>query len=431
MSEAIRCRGGISDEFGGSYGGRLKLPPPNRDNELPLTDSKIRTLKPKNKPFKVADFDGLHIYVTPKGSRLWRFKYRFNGKEGLLSFGKYPDVSLSDARDRRDEARAVVASGRNPAVVKARTKSEASSQALTFNALADRFIDKATKEGRAPATLSKLSWLLEDARRDFGHMALVDITAPIVLKTLRKRETAEHYETARRMRSRIGGVFRYAVASGLTETDPTAALQGALIRPTVTHRAAITDRATLSKLLSALEYYSGQTTTVIALKLLMLFASRPGEIRKARWDEFDIENRVWNVPAERMKRRKPHSVPLSDVALGHLTELRELTGWGDLLFPSQSSSKKPISENTLNQALRRMGFGPDEVTSHGFRSTFTTFANESGLWSADAIEVYCARQDSNAVRRAYNRSQYWDERVKMSEWWTGELEDLRNGHGSA
>jgi len=281
-----------------------------------------------------------------------------------------------------------------------------------------------TKEGRSKATLTKLTWLLNDARADFGHMPIADITAPVILKTLKKREKLEHYETARRMRSRIGGVFRYAVASGITDTDPTFALQDALIRPKVTHRAAITDKDALTELLRKIENYSGQPTTVIALKLLIQFATRPGELRHARWDEIDYAAKVWHIPASRMKMRKPHSVPLPDTALALLADLQELTGWGELLFPAQTSSKKPISENTLNQALRRMGFTADQVTSHGFRSTFSTFANESGLWNPDAIEAYCARMDRNAVRRAYNRSLYWDERVRMADWWAGELQDI-------
>lgn len=404
------------------YGGIIQYPH-TRDRVLPLTDAKIKTLKPKDKAYKVADFEGLYLYVTPSGSRLWRMKFRHKKKEGVLSLGGYPAVTLKEARDQKNQARALLAKGINPAIVKAEAKQVAQGHAEnSFNRIADRFIDKSRKEGKSTATLKKLEWLLEDARADFGAMPINDITPQIVLKTLKTREKAEQYETARRMRSRIGGVFRYAVASGLCDNDPTFALQGALIRPTVTHRAAITDKATLARYLTALSRYQGQRPTVIALWLLMLFAARPGEIRKARWEEFDFEGRVWNVPAERMKMRRPHAVPLCDKALALLSELKELTGWGELLFPAQTSAHKPISENTLNQALRRMGFGPDEATSHGFRSTFSTFANESGLWNPDAIEAYSARQDDNAVRRAYNRAAYWDERVKIAEWWAGELE---------
>lgn len=222
-------------------------------------------------------------------------------------------------------------------------------------------------------------------------------------------------------------MFRYAVASGITDNDPTYALRDALIRPTVTHRAAITDQKTFAELIQAIDNYTGHRETAIALKLLIQFACRPGELRNARWEEFDMENRVWKLPATRMKMRKPHEVPLPDNAIALLSELNQITGWGELLFPSQLSSKKPISENTMNQALVRMGFNKAEVTPHGFRSTFSTFANESGLWNPDAIEAYCARQDRNPVRRAYNRSPYWNERVKIADWWASLLTDAKNG----
>ena len=392
-----------------------------------LTDTKIRALKPKGKAYKVSDFGGLYINVTAKGSKLWRLKYRFNGKEGKLSFGPYPDVSLKDARSMKEAARTQLAKGINPSLAKQEAKQEELGRTEhTFNKVADQFVHKVTKEGRSPATLKKLVWHLEEARSDFGHMPIADIKAPIILKTLRKREKLGHYETAHRMRSRIGGVFRFAVASGITDNDPTYALKDALIRPIVTHRAAITTTEGLKELLKAIEDYTGSRQTIIALKLLMQFACRPGELRQARWDEFDIEAQIWSIPADRMKMRRPHKVPLPKSSLLLLKELRELTGWGELLFPAQTSSKKPMSDNTMNQALFRMGFRKDEITPHGLRSTFSTFANESGLWAPDVIEAYCARQDRNAVRRAYNRSIYWDERVKLANWWSAELNLLQN-----
>ncbi len=411
----------------GAFSGLPEKSPQIGESVLALTDAKIRALKAKSKAYKVSDFGGLYLFVTSKGSKLWRLKYRHNGKEGKLSYGPYPEISLKDARDLRDEAKALLKKGHNPAQIKQQTKDEELSVSEhIFNKVADQFVDKLTKEGRSPATLKKLHWLLEDARQDFGHMPITEITAPIILKSLRKRESFGHYETANRMKSRIGGVFRYAVASGITDTDPTYALKDALIRPTVTHRAAITDEKTLAELLQHIKNYTGQRETAIALQLLMQFACRPGEIRNAKWEEFDIVNREWTPPKERMKMRRHHSVPLPDNIIALLGELRALTGWGTLLFPSQMSSKKPISENTLNQALKRMGFGPHEVTPHGFRSTFSTFANESGLWNPDAIEVYCARKDTNSVRGIYNRSLYWDERVKLADWWANLLMELQS-----
>lgn len=386
---------------------------------MPLTDAKVRALKPKDKPYKVADYDGLYVNVTKTGSKLWRFKFRIDGKEGLLSFGKYPDLSLSEARHLRDEARRKVVKGINPATAKQAAKREKRTKTeQTFAKFAELFLAKKLKEGKSEATIQKKEWLLRLAMDDLGELPINEITAQTVLATLKKREAMGHYETVRRLRSTISAVFRFAVASGVAETDPTFALKDALVKPTVQHRAAITDETTLKRYLKALAEYNGRPETRVALWLLMLFACRPGELRLARWEEFDLDNNVWVIPASRMKMRREHRVPMSGKAVALLEELKTLTEWGELLFPSLMSSKKPMSENTLNQALRRMGFGPDEVTAHGFRSTFSTFANESGQWNPDAIEAYCARQDANAVRRAYNRSQYWNERVKIADWWS-------------
>lgn len=392
---------------------------------LPLTEAKIRALKLKEKAYKVADFAGLYIYVSKTGSKLWRFKFRLDGKEGLLSLGKYPDVSLSEARSMRDAARQQVAKGVNPAKAKQQNKTKAIARTEhTFGNFAEKFLSKQIKEGKSDATVSKKEWLLKLAMDDLGDMPINEIDAQTVLKTLKKREAMGHYETVRRLRSTISAVFRYAVASGVAETDPTFALKDALIRPTVTHRAAITDKPTLNRFMLALKQYSGQPETRLALSLLMLFACRPVELRLARWSEFDLQNKVWTVPAHRMKMRREHRVPLSDYAMELLMELRSITGWNEMAFPSQISSKKPMSENTMNQALRRMGFGKDEASAHGFRSTFSTFANESGLWNHDAIEAYCSRKDTNAIRAIYNRSLYWDDRVKIADWWGSELKKI-------
>jgi len=399
--------------------------PQRKDERLPLTDAKLRTLKAKEKPYKVADYDGLYINVSKAGSKLWRFKYRYHGKEGLLSFGPYPAISLAEARRLRDAARADLANGRNPATVKREKKALALGDAQnTFSSIAEKFMEKKVKDGLAVATLRKNRWILDIVKPDIGHLPIKSITAPVVLKSLKKREKLGHYDTANKMRSVVGGVFRFAMASGVVNVDPTIALRDALIAPKTKHRAAITDKETLGKLLKALDNYSGQPKTRIGLKLLILFATRPGELRYARWDEFDYKKRVWHIPAERMKMRKEHHVPLSDAAIDLLEELHKLTGWGELLFPSQSSSKKPISENTFNQALRRMGYGPEQVTSHGFRATFSTLANESGLWHPDAIERAIAHVERNAVRRAYDRGVHWEERVKMADWWAEELTNL-------
>lgn len=393
---------------------------------MTLSDIKIRNLKAKTKTYKVSDFDGLYIAVNPNGSKLWRFKYRLDGKEKLLSIGAYPAISLLQARQARDAARAELATGGDPSETKQEEKRiRRESQGHTFEKIGAAFLDKQRREGKSPATLSKTEYHLKLANKDFGRKPISDITSPMVLRCLRKVETKGNYETAHRLRSRIGSIFRYAVASGIAETDPTYALRDALIRPTVKHRAAITDPKALGALLVAIDGFEGQTTTRIALHLLAILAQRPGEIRHARWDEFDFVEAVWSIPAEKMKMRKPHNVPLPDQALALLEQLRNLTGNGELLFPSLRSWHRPMSENTLNAALRRMGYSGDEMTAHGFRASFSTLANESGLWNPDAIERALAHVEKNEVRRAYARGEHWDERVKLADWWAGLLGEMK------
>ena len=393
---------------------------------MPLSDAQIRSLKAKEKPYKVSDFDGLYLTVTPSGSRLWHLKYRISGVEKRLSFGAYPDVSLVAARKLKDEARTLLAAGTDPGAAKQQAKArkrEASGQ--TFAKMADAFLAKTAKEGKADTTLSKSQWLLDMAKADFGNVPISEIDAPAILKCLRKVEVRGNYETAKRLRAKIGAVFRYAVANGVADNDPTYALQGALIRPTVTPRAAITDPAELGGLMRAIDQFQGQAVTRLGLQLLALLVPRPGELRAAHWSEFDLEGAVWSIPAERMKMRRPHRVPLPVQALGYLSELRELTGSGQFLLPSLVSSQRTMSENTLNSALRRMGYAKDEMTSHGFRATFSTLANESGLWNPDAIERALAHVEGNSVRRAYARGEHWDERVRLADWWGGFLDTLR------
>lgn len=393
---------------------------------MPLSDARLRSLTPKNRAYKVADFEGLFVLVKPTGSRLWRMKYRFAGKEKLLSFGAYPAVSLSSARKLRDDARAILAAGGDPGQVKQeRKRAERDSRGITFAAQAEAFIEKARREGKAQATMDKTEWLLGMATEAFGSRPITEVTPPMILDCLRKVEAKGNYETARRLRSRIGAVFRYAVATGLAETDPTYALRGALITPTVTPRAAILDPAELGGLLRSIDVFHGQITTRIALQMLALLVPRPGELRHAKWAEFDIAARIWTIPPERMKMRRPHRVPLPEHALALLQNLRPLTGYGAYLFPSLRGPKSPMSENTLNAALRRMGYSGEEMTAHGFRASFSTLANESRLWNPDAIERALAHVEANAVRRAYDRGEHWDERVRMADWWAGYLEDLR------
>lgn len=304
-----------------------------------------------------------------------------------------------------------------------RVRLEAKGQ--TFAKIGAVFLEKQRKEGKSKATLDKTEYHLKLASRDFGRRPINEITAPLILKTLRKVEAKGNYETAHRLRARIGSVFRYAVASGLAETDPTYALKDALIRPTRVHRAAITDPKALGQLMREIDVFEGQATTRIGLQLLAILAQRPGEIRHAMWSEFDFTEKVWAIPAAKMKMRRDHNVPLPAQALALLGELRQINGNGDYLFPSLRTWKRPMSENTLNAALRRMGYSGEEMTAHGFRASFSTLANESGLWHPDAIERALAHVEKNEVRRAYARGEHWEERIRLADWWAGYLEEVR------
>lgn len=247
----------------------------------------------------------------------------------------------------------------------------------------------------------------------------------MILKTLRKVEAKGNYETAHRLRARIGSIFHYAVASGIAETDPTYALRDALIRPTRVHRAAITEPKALGQLVREIDVFEGQTTTRIGLQLLAILAPRPGDIRNAKWEEFDFKEAVWSIPAPRMKMRCDHLVPLPRHALSLLEEMRAITGEGTYLFPSLRSWHWPMSENTLNAALRRMGYSGEEMTAHGFRASFSTLANESRLWNPDAIERALAHVEKSEVRRAYAWGEHWEERVRLADWWAGYLDKVK------
>ncbi|MGR3716504.1 MAG: tyrosine-type recombinase/integrase [Thermohalobaculum sp.] len=393
---------------------------------MPLTDTAIRHTPARERSYKLSDSGGLYLLVNPIGSRLWRFKYRYDGREKLLSFGPYPVTTLRKARVKRDEAKALLLDGRDPGEVKRIARREAERQRTnTLGQIGDEYLDKLRKEGRAHRTLEKVRWLLDFTKPRIADRPIAEIDAPEILIVLREIESTGRYETARRLRSTIGSIFRYAIATGRANADPTYALQGALIRPQVTSRAAILDRQELGRLLLAIDGFQGQPTTKIGLQLLALLAPRPGELRHATWAEFDLDEQTSRIPAERTKMRRPHRVPLPKQAITCLTELARFTGTGNLLFPSVRTTKKPISENTLNVALRRLGFGKDQVTSHGFRASFSTLANESGLWNSDAIERALGHIESNDVRRAYLRGEHWEERVKMASWWADELDAFR------
>jgi integrase len=394
---------------------------------MALTDIKIRNAKRGAKPYKLYDERGLFLLVQPSGGKLWRLKYRFLGKEKKLSLGIYPDVSLKDARARRDEARSMLTDGMDPSREKKR-KLEAAKlgNGNTFKLIGEEYIERIEQEGRAAVTIGKTRWLLSLMERDIGGLPINDITPAELLGALRKVENKGHYETARRMRSLAGRIFRYAVATSRATSDPSSLLKGALITPKVKHHSAIVEPQKVGELLRAIDSFQGQPLTVIALKLTPHVFVRPGELRRAEWSEFSFKNATWAIPAEKMKMRDPHVVPLSAQSLRLLESAKSLSAGQQYVFSSLYPGNRPMSENTINAALRRLGYSGQEMTAHGFRSMASTLLNESGKWNPDAIERALGHNDSNSVRGAYHRGAHWEERVKMAQWWSDNLDELRS-----
>jgi integrase len=403
---------------------------------MPLSDVAIRNAKPDAKIRKLSDGGGLQLWIMPQGSRLWRLAYRMHGKQKLLAIGAYPAHSLAAARAVRDAAKMLMARGVDPSDQKRAHKlATAAARGNTFAVIAAELLEKKRREGRAKVTLHKLEWLHGIACEEIGKCPVAEITASEVLSVLKKVEAKGRLETAKRLRAVVGDVFRYAIATARADNDPTFALRGALTAPKVKHRAAITEPKALGALLRAIDSFQGQPTTVAALKLMAYLFPRPGELRQAEWREFDLDKTVWEIPAKRTKMRRPHRVPLPKQALVILLDLQTVTGRSALVFPGYGVSggegrrvtPRPMSENTLNSALRRMGYLSDEMTAHGFRAAASTLLNESGKFSADAIERALAHQDADAVRRAYARGEHWQERVTMAQWWADHLDALRAG----
>lgn len=395
---------------------------------MPLYAITIDKAEPKAKPYKLADGGGLYLLVQPNGAKLWRLKYRHFGKEKTLSFGAWPVVRLADAREKRDAARKLLADEIDPAEqeklerLKARLSAENS-----FRSIAEEWLKKNEREGRAEITLDKVRWLLKIAYPTLGSRPITEIGPQEVLLVLRKVEANGRYESARRMRSVLSRVFRYAVATARAERDVAADLRGALTTPKVTHLAAITTPKEAGELMRSIDGYTGHPLTRFALRLSPHLFVRPGELRHAEWSEFDGDKAVWAIPAEKMKMRRAHKVPLSRQALELLDQVYEVTGDGKYVFPSFRSPERPMSENTVNAALRALGYGPEQMTAHGFRAMAATLLNETGKWNPDAIERQLAHLDASAVRRAYTRGEYWDERVRMMQFWSDHLEQLRDG----
>lgn len=378
---------------------------------------------PTEKPIKLFDGDGLYLFVQPNGGRWWRFKYRFHGKQRELSLGVYPEVSLRLARTRREGARRMVAQGIDPS---AERKAAKEARPVIFKLVAEEWLALQTKK-LATVTYDKARWmLLTFIYPRLGSQPIAEITAPELLASLRGIEARGTHETAHRTKQRVGQVFRYAIATGRAERDISVDLRGALAPVVTTHHAAITDPAAIGHLLRAIDSYGGQPVTLAALKLAPLMFVRPGELRQAEWSEVNLDAAEWRIPAGRMKMREAHIVPLAYQAIEILRDLHLLTGQSRYVFPSLRSRDRPMSENTVNAALRRLGYGHEEMTGHGFRAMASTCLNEQG-WHPDVIELQLAHAERNKVRAAYNRSTRLADRREMMQSWADHIDTLRMG----
>lgn len=389
---------------------------------MKLTDAKLRTLRTPGRHF---DGGGLYLEVTPTGGRYWRLKYRYGRKEKRLAFGVYPVVTLKEARERRDAARKVIERGEDPAELKRAAKAQAERDSrTTFEAIAREWLGHQSglwAQGHAARVRATLE---ADVFPTIGRRPIVQLKPREVIAVVKAIEARGAGEVADRVLQRVRAVFRYALTHELIESNPMVDLRpGELLKPRVeTHRLAMA-AADLPGFLARLEAYEGEPSTAQALRLLLLTAVRPGELRGARWSEIDSEAAEWRIPAERMKMRTPHIVPLSTQALAVLDVMRPLTGHRELVFSGVYNPDKPLSENTLNSALARMGYA-GRATSHGFRALFSTVANECGH-DPDVIERQLAHKERNRVRAAYHRAEYLGDRAKLLQWWADYIDGRR------
>jgi integrase len=392
-----------------------------------LTVTQIRNAKAASKPLRLFDGGGLYLEVSTTGARYWRMKYRHGGKEKLLALGVFPGVSLIEARSKRDAARDVLRDGRDPSAERKADKRRAQlATEDTFQAIAREWLALQEKK-MASATFAKAKTTLETLVFPWlGTMPIATITAPDLLAVLKRIEARGAHETAHRTKARCGQVFRYAIATGRATRDPAADLRGALAPVVSRNHASITDPGRVADLLRTIENYSGQLATRCALRLAPLLFVRPGELRHAEWTEIDFDAAEWRIPAGKMKMGEEHIVPLPTQAVAILRELEPLTGRGRYLFPGLRTASRPMSENTVNAALRRMGYDKDTMTGHGFRAMASTRLNEMG-WKPDVIERQLAHAERNKVRAAYNRAQYMAERRTMMQAWADYLDALRTG----
>jgi len=395
---------------------------------MPLTDTAIKNAKPADKPRKLADGGGLYLLLNPNGSRWWRLDYRYAAKRKTLSMGTYPDTGLKDARDRRDDARKLLAAGIDPGEQRKATKAAGNERAAnSFEVVAREWHAKQSATW-VDLHASRIMLRMEnDIFPWLGSRPIADIPAKDFLVTVNRIVDRGATESAHRVLQNCGQVMRYAIATGRAERNPVADLKGALPPVKQTHHASITEPQAIGGLLRAMDAYNGSLVTKCALRLAPLLFVRPGELRQAEWAEFDLDAAQWNIPAEKMKMREPHLVPLAPQAVAILRELHPLTGRGRYVFPSARSPQRPMSNNAVLSALRRMGYATDEMSGHGFRAMARTVLDEVLHFRPDYIEHQLAHAVKDPNGRAYNRTAHLAERRKMMVGWADYLDGLQAG----
>ncbi len=394
---------------------------------MPLTDVQIKATKPAEKPQRLADGGGLYLQIFPAGGKLWRMKYRFDGKEKLLSFGAYPEISLRDARTKRDEARKLLSQGIDPSVQKKAMKTaKANRAANSFEIIAWEWFNTKIKPSRTEGHTSKIiSRLKRDVFPWLGGMPIAEIKATDVLPVLRRIESRGAIETAHRAKGNISQVMRYGIATGRAERDPCPDLKGALAPSVPKHFAAILDPKEVGTFLRTMDNYTGTLTVRVALKIAPLLFCRPGELRHMKWSEVDLEAAEWRYTTS--KTKTDHLVPLAHQALDALGELKPLTGRHEYVFAG-NDPKRPMSGNTVNAALRRMGFDTQkEITGHGFRAMARTILAEQLHVKQEVIEHQLAHKVADPLGGAYNRTKFLKERKEMMQHWADYLDKLRSG----
>lgn len=404
-----------------------------------LTDLECRKAAPKEKPYRMFDGGGLYLEVFPTGAKYWRLKYRYGGKEKRLALGVYPEITPKRAREKAQDEKRKLSDGRDPLVerkVSKLTRNEAA--ANSFEAVAREWSLRQAPDVTESHSAKVMGRMEKNLFPWIGSRPIAEVSAPELLSVIRRTEARGAIHTAKRLLQYCGQVFRYGVATGRCERDIAADLKGALTKETEQHRAAITDPKKVAELLRAIDGYQGSLVAKCALRLAPLVFVRPGELRHAEWSEIDLDKGEWSIPAEKMKMRTAHLVPLSSQAIEILKELQPLTGDGAYVFPSQRTGDRPISDNTINAALRRMGFDTrEEMTAHGFRAMARTILDEVLGFRVDFIEHQLAHAVRDPNGRAYNRTSHLPERRKMMQQWADYLDSLKAGadvipmHGTA